>query len=94
MWGIRVYVPIVCCVFVAGADKKKKKNIQTAKLGVPLFIAEKVVPSFHTACNATVCNMFIEWDGTTFYVPVLSKMGTSSIATYPMVVWGILCTYP
>ena len=52
------------------------------------FIAEKVVPSFYIARNATVCNMFIEWDGTTFYVPVLSKVGTSSIGTYPMVVWG------
>jgi hypothetical protein len=79
--------------FVASAAKKKQ-TIQIPKRGVPLFIAEKVVPSFRIGCNATVCNIFIEWDGTTFYVPVLSKVGTSSIATYPMVVWGYaVCTY-
>ena len=48
----------------------------------------KCFSNLYTGCITTVCNIFIEWDGTTFYVPVLSKVGTSSIGTYPMVVWG------
>ena len=38
------------------------------------FSVEKVVPWLDTGCNNTICLVFVERGGTTFYFPVLSKM--------------------
>jgi hypothetical protein len=64
-------------------DKNKKTQERNTNLWVPLFSDEKVVPWCNTGCNSTVCDIFIEWDGTTFYFPVSSKMVNGSYWSVP-----------
>jgi hypothetical protein len=60
---------------------KNKIKERNTNFWVPLFSDEKVMPCLHTGCNSTVCDIFIEWDGNTFYFPVWSNMDNGGIGS-------------